>query len=483
MRWILIQEDYQGSEAITVDLTGKKSFLIGTDPQCDLVVSRQLYPSVSRKHAVLEFQPSTGPNGNWCLRDNQSTNGTYVNRKRLLSSHLIMQDDTLMLSIDCLILRLVLVEDESDNSCDLKDGHGSETEGKENNASLIQMSSATHDSRPLLEGSHEVEPINSFAQQHQRQALLSQEKATSNPPKKHDETIGLPSRADKSRDASSQSILPQRSLPKSIGSDSSPSITTLTEAGAIEQESFHTTDDIRALAVDSSSKRLIFATSEKTTIKCIGSDSPIYERINDPKNPVSVIRFSRDGQKIALALRDKSICIMDCELKRELVIFKGHRMGLSDIAFSSDGTHLASCALDKTIRIWGIESGTEEKIIHYQGLTISSIDYNASDKFILAAGRDRIIKRVNLDVSDKVENVVKLSSGVELIRFSKAGLVTTFCSDKTLRIFRLDKPTQPELCARYADQKCIISICNRSRLLAYVESGSCVHLWSLRPSE
>jgi WD40 repeat protein len=475
MRWILIQEDNQGNKAITIDLTSKQSLLIGTDPQCDLVVDRVHYPSISRKHAVLEFEPSKDHIGSWSLRDNQSTNGTYVNGRRLVGSQLIMQDDTLTLSRDCFVLRLALVEEVSEHSRDPKDEQGYAVRGKENNASLNQMSRADN----LPEGTLEVSGAGIIAKEHQTEAHISQEQARSRSRSPDSRTIGLQTQADSLREAPSETNPPRRSLSRSIRSEQSVTITTLAEAGAIEQESIITGSGVRALAVDSTTKRLIYSTSEITTIRQIGIGSPIYQQENDHKNPVSIIRFSKDGERIALGLRDKSICIMDCRLKQELHLCKGHRMALSDISFSPDGTHVASCGLDKTIRIWSLESGSEEKNMTYEGISIQSIDYAANGDFILAGGRDRMIRRINVAVLDEIEEVGSLSSGLELVRCSASGVVTTICSDRTVRIFKLEELTKPGMVARYADRKSIVGICNSSQLLAYVDEDSSVRLWTL----
>jgi cytochrome P450/ferredoxin-NADP reductase len=51
------------------------SYLIGRDPECDIVVAD---PRVSRQHAVLRLEA-----GRWVLADNGSTNGTYVRDLRV----------------------------------------------------------------------------------------------------------------------------------------------------------------------------------------------------------------------------------------------------------------------------------------------------------------------------------------------------------------------------------------------------------------
>ena len=50
---------------------GRERLLIGRHPSCDVVLWS---PNVSRRHARLQFR-----DGNWILRDLESTNGTHVN--------------------------------------------------------------------------------------------------------------------------------------------------------------------------------------------------------------------------------------------------------------------------------------------------------------------------------------------------------------------------------------------------------------------
>ena len=62
----------EGSERI---LPACRSYLIGRDPQCDIVVNDA---RVSSNHAVLRLE-----GGRWVLADNGSTNGTYAGNRRV----------------------------------------------------------------------------------------------------------------------------------------------------------------------------------------------------------------------------------------------------------------------------------------------------------------------------------------------------------------------------------------------------------------
>ena len=479
MRWLLIQSDYQGNEKIRLDLTGKHNLIIGTDLECDLVVDKELYPSISKKHAVLEFHPSTGQAGNWILNDNNSTNGTYVNHKRLTTSHMITQSDTISLSIDCLKISLLLVDKKSEGSLGSHGGEISTLLGEEKNASLNERPGMSVHSHAFLALSSAVGTAGDINASYQHRISNGQNQMSEISPNPNDQASGLPDLADAVRDVSPPVSSPQRLESRFVRPEPLAAMATLLETGCVEQECTTAKANVRAIAVDSLTKRLIVATSESITIKCLDSGSIIHEQENDRKKVINIIRFSRDGQKIALGLRDKTICVIDCTMKRDLLVLRGHTRALSDISFSPDGQHLATSGLDKTIRIWNLESESEERIITYQGINMQSIDYDPSGDYILAGGRDRIIRRLNPASGDSIDHVAKLSSGVELIRLSKPRTLAVVCSDKTIRFAQIDEPAVSSTKAHYSEEKNMVAICNHCRLFAHVEAGTLVHVWTL----
>ncbi|MBQ9516470.1 MAG: FHA domain-containing protein [Eubacterium sp.] len=58
-------------------LSTKDTITVGSAADCDIVANRMY---VSRKHAVLHFDSVSGE---WQLFDNSSTNGTYINNRRV----------------------------------------------------------------------------------------------------------------------------------------------------------------------------------------------------------------------------------------------------------------------------------------------------------------------------------------------------------------------------------------------------------------
>ena len=57
---------------------------VGTDPKCTIVLNDKF---MSSRHAEIKAE-----NGVWVLRDSSSTNGTYVNNRRIDRTELVDND-------------------------------------------------------------------------------------------------------------------------------------------------------------------------------------------------------------------------------------------------------------------------------------------------------------------------------------------------------------------------------------------------------
>jgi pSer/pThr/pTyr-binding forkhead associated (FHA) protein len=78
-----------------IELTGER-FSIGKAPGNDLVLDD---PSTSRVHLVLE---PVGPT--WVVTDAGSTNGTWVNGRRLLGAHALREGDRLSIGVTTVVV-------------------------------------------------------------------------------------------------------------------------------------------------------------------------------------------------------------------------------------------------------------------------------------------------------------------------------------------------------------------------------------------
>lgn len=81
---------------ISFPLSAEGEITLGRDPNCDILLD--LHTSVSRRHAVI--RPLKGQPEKWVIYDLNSSNGTFINGRRLEKEHLLKAKDKISLAID-----------------------------------------------------------------------------------------------------------------------------------------------------------------------------------------------------------------------------------------------------------------------------------------------------------------------------------------------------------------------------------------------
>lgn len=77
----------------------------------------------------------------------------------------------------------------------------------------------------------------------------------------------------------------------------------------------------------------------------------------DLESPVTLLKYHKSSDLIAVALDDLTIVIMDMVTKRIVRQLVGHRNRITSLDFSPDGRWLVSASLDSTVRTWNLPTG------------------------------------------------------------------------------------------------------------------------------
>jgi WD40 repeat protein len=103
--------------------------------------------------------------------------------------------------------------------------------------------------------------------------------------------------------------------------------------------------------------------------------------LTEHRGEVTSVAFSPDGQRIASALNDRTICVWNA-ITGEVVAgpFTGHIDLVLSVAFSPDGQRIASGSADFTIRVWDVPS--ETRLIPEHTKSIDSVAFSLDERHI-----------------------------------------------------------------------------------------------------
>jgi WD40 repeat protein len=129
---------------------------------------------------------------------------------------------------------------------------------------------------------------------------------------------------------------------------------------------------------------------------------PIAISVPSSPQPVQVIRFSPNSDRLAIGTKDAVVRIYDLTVRGvsdEPVILRGHQLGITQIAFAPSGRWIATGSQDNTVRLWNLASSkfSPESAVLYGHLGwISALTIDSSGEYIYSGSYDRTIRIWNV---------------------------------------------------------------------------------------
>ncbi|HMF17954.1 MAG TPA: protein kinase, partial [Gemmataceae bacterium] len=186
----------------------------------------------------------------------------------------------------------------------------------------------------------------------------------------------------------------------------------------------------RILAFDSASKNLLCARGDTVW----DGTRAISKPLRGLKRQVMSLASNRNGQLLADAREDDSVCVWNLETGKKLVCPTGP---VTALAFSPDGQQLATAGRDKIIKVWEMPGGQLLFSLPGHADEILTLSFSADGKRLASGGQDWILKVWDLEIQ---EALVSLDQGHENwvygVSFSHDGRWLASASrDKTIKIW------------------------------------------------
>jgi len=150
---------------------------------------------------------------------------------------------------------------------------------------------------------------------------------------------------------------------------------------------------------------------------------------NQHDAPITMLRFSTDGQRLVSASHDKTIRIWDAKRGQQLHQLSGHESIVTDVTFSPDGRQIASASWDKTVRLWDSQSGTLSHTLVGHKFTVSKVVYSPDGKVLASASWDNTIRLWDSSNGAQLHLLEGHTGRISDLRFSPDGAMLASASD------------------------------------------------------
>jgi len=118
-------------------------------------------------------------------------------------------------------------------------------------------------------------------------------------------------------------------------------------------------------------------------------------RLDIGGHEVYVLAFSPDSSRVALAMSDRTVRVVDTATSQTRLL-EGHRDMVLDVAWSRDSKRLASASYDRTIRLWDPDTGGG-RVLRGHGASVEAVAFSPHHDILTSVSADGTARLWHLD--------------------------------------------------------------------------------------
>ncbi len=153
-------------------------------------------------------------------------------------------------------------------------------------------------------------------------------------------------------------------------------------------------DDVTALDLSNDGGRLV-AGSYNGVLRLwnIRTGRLLAERRAHGGRYIGVVRFDREGARIASGATDRTVRLWSSDLSGEPVVLHGHADEVYEVRFSKSGRRLASADSGGRIRLWNLDETLDEpQVLRGHGAYVNPVRYSPDGRLIVSGSWDGTVR-------------------------------------------------------------------------------------------
>ena len=236
---------------------------------------------------------------------------------------------------------------------------------------------------------------------------------------------------------------------------------------------------------------------------------PIAITVPSMPQPVQVIQFSPNSDRLAVGRKDSIVRVYDLTVQgvnNEPFVLRGHQLGITQIVFAPSGQWIATGSQDNTVRLWNLTSSKaspESATLYGHIGWISTLTIDQTGEYLCSGSYDRTIRIWNIK-RDRIgtalkeepiiletnlgvpESLLITQDGDKIIALGNEGCLGIYhfhslFGDDTEEHFRAVTFRNSKL----SISKCLVTSDNQLLIFSYEHtsnpSNNGIRLWSLQP--
>ncbi|WP_327000409.1 Hsp70 family protein [Dactylosporangium sp. NBC_01737] len=244
----------------------------------------------------------------------------------------------------------------------------------------------------------------------------------------------------------------------------------LYQTGQSQPEILHQTGDVMktvdGVALSPDAQVVAFAVQGGVTVKDVASKAQIG-RLSGYAGPGSSIRFSPDGNILAVGFADGGVTLWDVATRKQRRTLDSGSDGQRGIAFDRTGILLAGAADSGKVRIWDVATGTVKVTLPgHTGERAHSVSFSPDATRLASGGSDGKLRIWDLTTNTEVQAVATGQELVDEVLYGPNGtaIVTITYRDNRLRLWDA-KTYQVLATSQWSSADCLTVTADGKRLI------------------
>lgn len=242
--------------------------------------------------------------------------------------------------------------------------------------------------------------------------------------------------------------------------------------------------DILSVKFSADGQRIALG-AQDNSIQILNTEGAIEMKLGGHTNAIFDVNFSPSGRYLLSASKDRTVRLWDLKATLLATIY-GHTDNIWSVNFSPDGKMFASGSVDKSVRLWNADGSFRQELKGHED-TVYGVSFSSDGKKLVSASTDKTVKIWEIPTGKLLHTLNIHGSGLVYAAFSPdQKLLVTLGIDNKIKLWQWDNTDKPKLLHVLDGHKkevWAIAFSPDSQSLVSTSNDQTVKIWNVKTGE